>query len=141
MTLVGPGGAGKTRLAGEALARWVDRVADGVWLVELAPGHRRRSRSCPRCSARSACASGRARARRGVPRDGLERLLDALADRETILLLDNCEHLIAGAAELADRLLGRLPGAADRRHQPRAAGDRRREPRRRSRRSRDEPRM
>ena len=37
VTLVGPGGAGKTRLAREAVARWVDRVRDGVWLVELAP--------------------------------------------------------------------------------------------------------
>ena len=37
VTLVGPGGAGKTRLTGEALSRWVDRVTDGVWMVELAP--------------------------------------------------------------------------------------------------------
>ena len=37
VTLLGPGGAGKTRLAREAVAGWVDRVADGVWMVELAP--------------------------------------------------------------------------------------------------------
>ena len=37
MTVAGPGGAGKTRLAGEVASRVVDRFADGVWLAELAP--------------------------------------------------------------------------------------------------------
>ena len=63
-----------------------------------------------------------------VARDGLGRLLDVLGDREAILVLDNCEHLIAGVAELADRLLGRLPEAAPGGHEPRGAGDLGREP-------------
>ena len=96
----------------------------------------RRGRDRARRARRARPARGRAAATaRSPPRDGLERLLDVLADRETILVLDNCEHLIAAVAELADRLLGALPAAAHRRHQPRGAGDRRREPRRRSRRS------
>ena len=70
-----------------------------------------RSRSCPPRWPRSACARApcsTARARRS--RDGLERLIDALFDRETILCLDNCEHLIGAAAALADTLLGACPG-------------------------------
>src|SRR5262249_14884838 len=42
-------------------------------------------------------------------RDTIERLLDVLADRDAILVLDNCEHLIAEVTELAERLLGGCP--------------------------------
>ena len=110
VTLLGPGGAGKTRLAREATAPWVPRVADGVWMVELAPvasdseiipavlgGLGLRESSIP--SERSGI----------VMREGLDRLLDVLAEREVIVVLDNCEHLIAGVAELVDRLLGGCP--------------------------------
>ena len=44
-----------------------------------------------------------------APRDSRERLLDVLAEREAIIVLDNCEHVIAGAADLADRLLKACP--------------------------------
>ena len=72
VTLVGPGGAGKTRLAVEAAAGLVDGVPDGIWLVELAIGHRRRPTSRRPCSARSACArrtcsTSRPSSRRATP--------------------------------------------------------------------------
>jgi predicted ATPase/DNA-binding winged helix-turn-helix (wHTH) protein len=108
VTLLGPGGAGKTRLAREAVAGWVDRVTDGVWMVELAPVTAEID-IVP--AVLGALGLREAVLREAlVARDGLDRLLDVLGDRETILVLDNCEHLIAGVAELADRLLAGCPG-------------------------------
>ena len=107
VTLLGPGGAGKTRLAREAVAGWVDRVADGVWMVELAPVT---SEADIVPAVLGALGLREAALREAlVARDGLGRLLDVLADREAIVVLDNCEHLIAGVAELADRLLAGCP--------------------------------
>ncbi|MBE2318636.1 winged helix-turn-helix domain-containing protein [Solirubrobacter sp. CPCC 204708] len=106
ITLLGPGGAGKTRLAREAVARHVDDVADGVWMVELAPITDESEIVGAVVGAlglREAVLPGMA------PRDSLPRLLDVLAERETIVVLDNCEHVIAGAADLADRLLASCP--------------------------------
>jgi predicted ATPase len=108
VTLVGPGGAGKTRLAREAVAGWVDRVADGVWLAELAPvtaGAEVVPAVLDALGVRDATLSERPLA----ARDTLARLLDVLAEREAILVLDNCEHLIADVAELAERLLAACP--------------------------------
>ena len=108
VTLVGPGGAGKTRLAREATAGWVDRVTDGVWLVELAPVTAEVEIVPALLGAlgvREAAISERPLA----ARDTLERLLDILADREAIVVLDNCEHLIAAVAELAETLLAACP--------------------------------
>ncbi len=111
VTLVGPGGAGKTRLTGEALSRWVDRVKDGVWMVELAPV----TADVEVVPAALAALGLRERALiekpgGAPPAGGLERLVDALIDRETIIALDNCEHLIEAAAALADTLLAQCPG-------------------------------
>ena len=108
VTLVGPGGAGKTRLAREAVAGWLDKVADGVWLVELAPVTAE-SEVVPAILG----ALGLRESTLKDPlmaRDSLDRLIDVLAGRETLLVLDNCEHLISAAAELVDRLLARRPG-------------------------------
>jgi predicted ATPase/DNA-binding SARP family transcriptional activator len=112
VTLVGPGGAGKTRLAREAVAGWVERVPDGVWLVELAP-----VTASAEVVPAALDALGLREAAAGVlerpghtARDGLDRLLDVLAEREAIVVLDNCEHLIASVAELVDRMLGACPG-------------------------------
>ena len=106
VTLLGPGGAGKTRLAREAVGRHVDEVADGVWLVELAP-ITADSEIVPAMAGalglREAVLPGMA------PRDTLDRLLDVLAERDAIIVLDNCEHVIAGAAGLADALLKAAP--------------------------------
>jgi predicted ATPase/DNA-binding SARP family transcriptional activator len=108
VTLVGPGGAGKTRLARETVSGWVDRVADGVWMVELAPVTAD-VEIVPAVlgvfGVREATVSDRP-----LPaRDTLERLLDILGDREAILVLDNCEHLIAPVAELTETLLAACP--------------------------------
>ncbi len=109
VTLVGPGGAGKTRLAGEALQPWVEKVHDGVWMVELAPVTAE-VEIVPATLAALGLREAAVLERRDIPvRDGLERLLDTLGSRQTILFLDNCEHLIGGAAELADRLLADCP--------------------------------
>jgi predicted ATPase/DNA-binding SARP family transcriptional activator len=108
VTLVGPGGAGKTRLSREAVAGWVDRVADGVWLVELAPVTAE-VEIVPAILGALGVREPAVSDRPLAPRDSLERLLDALDDREAILVLDNCEHLIAEVAALAERLLAACP--------------------------------
>src|SRR5262249_13152017 len=91
LTLTGAGGTGKTRLALAAAAA-VD-LPDGVWAVELAPV------ADPAQVAREVAAA------LGLvppPGDPVERtMLVALADRELLLVLDNCEHLVAACADLA----------------------------------------
>ncbi len=111
VTLVGPGGAGKTRLAREAAAGWVDRVTVGVWMVELAP-LAAPVEVVPAVLGALGLREAALLERSGqpAPRDGLERLLDVLAEHEAVLVLDNCEHLIGPVAELVDELLGRCPG-------------------------------
>jgi predicted ATPase len=101
LTLTGPGGCGKTRLALQTAAHLAEDFEDGVGFVELA------SLTAPELAA-----EGVARAL-GVSPAGLtpaEALLDYLRPRETLLLLDNCEHLIEGCAGLADALLCSWPG-------------------------------
>jgi predicted ATPase/DNA-binding SARP family transcriptional activator len=95
VTLVGPGGVGKTRLATEG-ARAMSRVlADGGCLVELA-------HVGDPSGVRDAIASAL-----DVPDSS--RLADMVGDREILLLLDNCEHVIDTAAEVAEDLLRRCP--------------------------------
>jgi predicted ATPase/DNA-binding CsgD family transcriptional regulator len=99
LTLVGVGGSGKTRLALRA-ARLGG--GDGVWWVELA--------SLPDVSLvprRVASALGVAES---PGRATVELLVDHLERKEALLVLDNCEHVIEGCAELADALLRSCPG-------------------------------
>ena len=111
VTLTGPGGTGKTRLAIEAAARLADQAPDGMWFVPLAPV--RDAIDVPQAVL---SALGIAEATR--PADSvwltvlppLDRLTDALASQRLVLVLDNCEHLIAAVAELAGRLLAAAPG-------------------------------
>ncbi len=110
VTLVGPGGAGKTRLACEAAARLVDTAADGIWLVELAQVTNGAD------VAQVVLGSLGLREtnlldRRGKlsARDALTRVLEGLSDTQTVLILDNCEHLIEASARLADQLLAECP--------------------------------
>jgi predicted ATPase/DNA-binding SARP family transcriptional activator len=120
-TLIGPGGAGKTRLAVESARTRLDQMPDGVWLVELAPvtdgsevpwsvltalGLREQALLAPRSRTLSPAEPNEAR---GVG-EPLDRLVGALADKRLLLVLDNCEHLIDAAAATVDRLLGACPG-------------------------------
>lgn len=109
VTVVGPGGAGKTRLAEVAGTEWIDRLEDGVWLVELAPV------TDPANLAQAVLVSLGLRTNLVLERlekpavSSEDRLLEMLAGADCLLVLDNCEHLIAGAAELTDRLLSGCP--------------------------------
>ncbi|MEU8328280.1 BTAD domain-containing putative transcriptional regulator [Micromonospora sp. NPDC048839] len=104
VTLTGPGGAGKTRLAIEAAGR-----ADGevcfVELAGLADGSDVPQAVLSALGLRDA--GLRAPAEPG--RQSTDRLVEALAERRLLLVLDNCEHVIADAARLAARLLGACP--------------------------------
>jgi predicted ATPase/DNA-binding SARP family transcriptional activator/tetratricopeptide (TPR) repeat protein len=106
VTLVGPGGAGKTRLATEAAARAGERV----WFVPLAG--LREAVDVPVALAgalgiRDAPIPPKVRPHKTL--DVTERLLEALADRADLVILDNCEHVISAAAHLADLLLAGCP--------------------------------
>ncbi|HUC21293.1 MAG TPA: hypothetical protein VMA73_01170, partial [Streptosporangiaceae bacterium] len=97
VTVTGPGGAGKTRLAGEVARRVACRFADGVWLAELA---------AVQDPAQVPAAVAAALGIRGLPAvAGADALAHALARRQLLLVLDNCEQVIGAAAELCGRLL------------------------------------
>ncbi|RIQ15658.1 ATP-binding protein, partial [Jiangella rhizosphaerae] len=104
-TLTGPGGSGKTRLAGEASRGLTDRMPDGVWLVELAPV----AAGADVPAAVLAALDLRDQAFGTATEDTTGRLVAALRTRSALLVLDNCEHVIDAAAALADRLLGDCP--------------------------------
>ncbi|MFF1476469.1 BTAD domain-containing putative transcriptional regulator [Streptomyces sp. NPDC058301] len=110
VTLTGPGGAGKTRLALEAAEAVGHAWADGVWLAELAPV--REAAQLPQAlltvlGARESVLLAGAEA---GTRDPLERLVAHCGHRRMLLVLDNCEQIAAGAAELAHELLTGCPG-------------------------------
>ncbi|MBV2353689.1 winged helix-turn-helix domain-containing protein [Streptomyces sp. J2-1] len=115
VTLLGPGGAGKTRLSQEAAEAVRDTVRDGVWLAELAPVDD--PDAVPQAvltaiGARETVLHGAgAEAMRSVaePHDPLDRLVDHCARRRMLIVLDNCEHVVGAAARLAEHLLARCP--------------------------------
>jgi predicted ATPase/DNA-binding SARP family transcriptional activator len=110
VTLVGPGGAGKTRLAAESASRVVDTAPDGVWFVELAPVTSAADIAQAVLAALGAREVHLLERRPSLnTRDATSRLIDTLHDKQTIVLLDNCEHLIEGSARLADLLLSSCP--------------------------------
>ncbi|WP_263168443.1 AfsR/SARP family transcriptional regulator [Streptomyces sp. SCSIO ZS0520] len=107
VTLIGPGGSGKTRLAEEAAARY-----PRSWIAELAPLDH--PEAVPGAVV-TALGLRETMLRRGgethpVQEDPLTILVEHCAGRELLLILDNCEHLIAAAAELSEALLTRCPG-------------------------------
>ncbi|MFI1012516.1 AfsR/SARP family transcriptional regulator [Streptomyces sp. NPDC020965] len=117
VTLLGPGGAGKTRLSQEVAELVAAEAPDGVWVAELAPVDD--PNDVPEAvltalGARETVLRGagaeevRAAERSGD--DPLVRLVEHCARRRMLILLDNCEHVVAAAATLAERLLESCPG-------------------------------
>ncbi|MFJ8818330.1 BTAD domain-containing putative transcriptional regulator [Amycolatopsis thermoflava] len=102
-TLIGPGGAGKTRLATETARTLLGDFPDGTWLVELAP------LGADGDVAQAALAALKLRdALLGDAPDAdpADRVIAALRERTVLLVLDNCEHVVGSAAEFAHRVLG-----------------------------------
>ncbi|NMO53872.1 AfsR/SARP family transcriptional regulator [Actinoplanes sp. TBRC 11911] len=103
VTLVGPGGSGKTRLATETARTLLGDLPDGAWLVELAAigadGDVAQS-TLAGLGLREALLGGAPNA------DPTDRLIAAIREREALLILDNCEHVIESAAAFAQRVLG-----------------------------------
>jgi predicted ATPase/DNA-binding CsgD family transcriptional regulator len=101
LTLTGAGGSGKTRLALEVTRDLIEAYPNGVWLVELAPLSE--EVLVPKAVAEAL----------GVPERPQEpladTLVDVLRDRQLLLVLDNCEHLIEATAGLVDSLLDSCP--------------------------------
>src|SRR5499427_8686307 len=109
-TLVGPGGSGKTRLATETARTLIGDLADGVWLVELAAiGAVKGGGEVGGDVAQATLAAlGLRDALLGAApsADAADGLIAAIREREALLILDNCEHVIEAAAKFADRVLG-----------------------------------
>ena len=102
LTLCGPGGIGKTRLALKLAARLAKDYPDGAWIVDLADAEAP-ERLVPLVTA--------ALGIRAEPdRQLADTLVEALRPRTMLLVLDTCEHLIQPAAELVQRLLSSCPG-------------------------------
>jgi predicted ATPase/DNA-binding CsgD family transcriptional regulator len=97
VTVTGPGGAGKTRLAGQVARQVAGRFADGAWLVELVPVQD------PAQVAAAVAAGLGVREQPGVPAS--EAVGRVLARQQLLLVLDNCEHVIGAAAALCAGLL------------------------------------
>jgi predicted ATPase/DNA-binding SARP family transcriptional activator len=101
VTLTGPAGSGKTRLALEVAGRSLAAHADGSWFVDLAP------------LSDEALVPRTVAAAIGVveqpPRDLIDTIVDHLRQREAILLVDNCEHVLGASASLIDALLRACP--------------------------------
>ncbi|ULR50186.1 AfsR/SARP family transcriptional regulator [Streptomyces deccanensis] len=117
VTLLGPGGAGKTRLSQEAGDAVAAAMPDGVWLAELAPVDD--PANVPEAvltalGARETVLRGAGAEEMRVaadrPDDPLVRLAEHCAGRRMLLILDNCEHVVDAAAHLVDHLLRRCPG-------------------------------
>ncbi|MGC1154456.1 ATP-binding protein, partial [Mycobacterium sp.] len=102
VTLTGAGGAGKTRLGVEIAARIAAEFGDSVWYVDLAPVTH--PGIVPVAVARAL----------GLPdqpgRSTMDTLLRFVRDRQMLVVLDNCEHLLDASAELVVALLGAAPG-------------------------------
>src|SRR5438270_3721802 len=97
VTLTGVGGCGKTRLAIKVASELVGTFRDGVWLVGLAP--LTDPLLVPQAVASVLGVHERA------DRTLLEGLVAHVAQRQLLLVLDNCEHLVQSCAELAEKLL------------------------------------
>ncbi|MGW4774136.1 BTAD domain-containing putative transcriptional regulator [Nocardia sp. NPDC004278] len=106
VTLTGPGGVGKTRLALATAAGLKERFPHGTWLIELAP-LQPTSTDATSWLAEAVSQVLGIRATDGA--DPTDLLCEVLADQELLLVLDNCEHVVDHAADLAELLLGAAP--------------------------------
>ena len=102
LSLVGAGGAGKTRLALRVAGLMLPECPDGVWLADLAP-----LSTGDLVPQTIATAVG---VREGQNRNVREALLEMLRQRRPMIVLDNCEHLIDASADIAEALLRAAPG-------------------------------
>ncbi|GGS95382.1 BTAD domain-containing putative transcriptional regulator [Streptomyces chromofuscus] len=117
VTLLGPGGAGKTRLSQEAAETVRDAALDGVWLAELAPVDD--PAAVPEAVLTAIGAretvlhgAGAEELRAAVTDrhdDPVARLVEHCARRRMLIVLDNCEHVVDAAARLTEELLARCP--------------------------------
>ncbi len=96
VTLTGAGGSGKTRLALQAVAEFVDGSGEGVWFVELAPVSDALNVAATVLDAM--------KIRLGRDRTATDELLHALRDQSSLVVLDNCEHLIDVVAQIVDSI-------------------------------------
>jgi predicted ATPase/class 3 adenylate cyclase len=101
VTLVGVGGAGKTRLAMQTASFWLDNLPDGAWLVEM--GTLVDPELVPQMVAKELGVCYQSR--QNLP----SALTDYLHSRQTLLVLDQCEHLLEACTQLADMLLRTCP--------------------------------
>ncbi len=100
LTLTGSGGAGKTRLALQAAADLIESFADGVWLAELTP------LTDPALVTQTVATAVGVREEH---RPLIQTLTDSLVPKSTLLVIDNCEHVLAGCAALVQTLLQVCP--------------------------------
>ncbi len=101
LTLTGMGGSGKTRLALEVARSLVGAYPDGVWLVELA--------DLSEAKLLPEAVAGALEAKEHPGQPLTDTLAEILQSKRTLLVLDNCEHLVEAAADLVDLLLGACP--------------------------------
>jgi predicted ATPase/class 3 adenylate cyclase len=102
LTLTGPGGTGKTRLALRLASDELESFADGAWIVELA------ALSDPTLLTQTVAATLGVQEQQG--RASMDVLMDYLRQKTLLLILDNCEHLVESCAQLADDALRAAPG-------------------------------
>ncbi|HEY3675021.1 MAG TPA: helix-turn-helix domain-containing protein [Candidatus Tumulicola sp.] len=102
VTISGPGGIGKTRVAREAAARFMRRRSIDAWFIDLASSND--ATEIPRAIA---AAVGLRR-----PSGDIQHLIASLRSRELLLVLDNCEHLLSGVTRLVGELLRDCPNVS-----------------------------
>ncbi len=102
VTLIGPGGVGKTRLSLQVGFECLSAYPDGIWFVDLAP--------LSEAQLVAEAAAGVLGLPLGAARSPVSALVTFLKDKKTLVMLDNCEHLIAACAQLADAIIRGCPG-------------------------------
>lgn len=101
LTFIGPGGTGKTRLSLQIAAEQISEFKDGVWLIELA-------RLANPTYVVSTIAST-FNLREGHGMSLIDIITDYVRDKQLLLVLDNCEHLVEACAQISDHLLHNCP--------------------------------